>query len=578
MERSNCMFHPKLVTCLKSYDRTQFVSDLLAGMVVGVVALPLALAFAIASGVPPERGLYTAIVAGFLISALGGSRVQIGGPTGAFVVLVFDIVHRHGIDGLALCTFMAGGIVLLMGLIKLGTIIKYIPHPVVTGFTAGIAVIIFSTQIKDLLGLQTSELPGDVAGKWAVYLGSLDTITWPAVALSALCIAIILLTRRLAPRLPGTLLAMIVATILVQAFALPVETIGSRFGAIPATLPAPQLPDWSLERARELISPALTVALLAAIESLLSAMVADTMIGGQHRPNTELIAQGIANLASPLFGGIPATGAIARTATNVKNGARTPVAGMVHALTLLLIMLFFSQWASLVPMCALAAILVIVAWNMSEWHTIKHLLHAPRSDVAVLLATFFLTVVFDLTVAVQVGVVLSAVLFVRRMAELTRVGTPGSLRQLQTEMSEDELDRDPTAHQRQVPDGVEVYEIHGPFFFGAADKLRGLLSVVSRPPRVMILRLRHVPVIDATGLHELSQFHSQCRRKGTHLILSGVQGHMEKVLLRWPASHDIGHENIVPNFAIALRRTHQVLGLPEPVHDAASAGGSRIMK
>jgi SulP family sulfate permease len=557
------MFHPKLVTCLRTYDRKQFLTDLVAGLIVGIVALPLAMAFAIASGVSPEKGLYTAIVAGFLISALGGSRVQIGGPTGAFVVLVFDIVQRHGLDGLALCTFMAGGIVLVMGLVRLGAAIKFIPYPVITGFTSGIAVIIFSSQIKDLLGLTTDKLPGDVLGKWAIYFHSMATINWHAVLLAGLCIGVIVFFRRTYPRVPGALVAMLLATALVQIFSLPVETIGSRFGDIPSGLPSPELPAISLERVRELFSPALTVALLAAIESLLSAVVADGMTGGRHRPNTELVAQGIANLCSPLFGGIPATGAIARTATNIKNGARTPIAGIVHALTLLLIMVVFGKWASLVPMCSLAAILVVVSYHMSEWHAFRALLRAPRSDVAVLLATFLLTVIFDLTLAVQVGVVLAALLFVKRMAAFTKVGQLGVVNRASRHPAEEELDRDPRSIQkRNLPKGVEVYEVQGPFCFGAADKLRSIMPIVSKPAKVMILRIRHVPFIDATGLHALAEFHKECTSRGTQLILSGVQPRVMRTLKRSHESKIIGRENIVANIDRALERAREILGLP----------------
>lgn len=554
------MFVPKLWTCWPECTRKQFLTDLLAGIVVGIVALPLAMAFAIASGVSPEKGLYTAIVAGFLISALGGSRVQIGGPTGAFVVLVFDIVQKHGLDGLATCTFMAGGIVLLMGLARLGTVIKYIPYPVITGFTSGIAVIIFSCQIKDLLGLTTGALPGDVFGKWTVYLENLATINWSALGLSALCIGVIVYLRRHYPRVPGALVAMILATVLVQVLGLNVETIGSRFGGIPSSLPRPELPAMSWSLARKLFSPALTVALLAAIESLLSATVADGMIGDQHNPNTELMAQGVANLFSPLFGGIPATGAIARTATNIKNGGRSPIAGMVHALTLLSLMAAFGRWASLVPMGALAAILVVVSYHMSEWRAFRSLLQAPWSDRVVLLATFLITVIFDLTLAVQVGVVLASLLFVKRMADLTEVGALQSAT-LYGGLSSDEEEEtgQKTPGQPRLPQGVEVYEINGPFCFGAADKLRNIMPIVARSARVMIVLLRHVPTIDATGLHALSEFHKQCAGKGTHLILSGVQPHLMKMLLRWPASDVIGRDNICTDIEMALKRANLIV-------------------
>lgn len=560
------MFQPELWSCLRSCSRKQLLTDLLAGAVVGVVALPLAMAFAIASGVAPEKGLYTAIVAGFLISALGGSRVQIGGPTGAFVVLVFGIVEKYGLDGLALCTLMAGGMVLLMGLLRLGAAIKFVPYPVITGFTSGIAVIIFSSQIKDLLGLTTGKLPGEVYGKWEEYLASLHTINWFAVDLSALTIVLIVGLRKVSARVPAPLVAMLAVTALVQVFAIPVETIGSRFGELPSGLPTPQLPAFSMEKARELFSPAVTVALLTAIESLLSAMVADGMIGTRHNPNQELIAQGIANLLSPIFGGIPATGAIARTATNVKNGARTPIAGIVHALTLLLIVLAFGRWASLVPMCCLAGILVVVAYHMSEWRTFRNLLHAPRGDVLVLLTTFVLTVVIDLSVAVQVGVVLAMFLFAKRMADMTKVGALGQVAPASQPAAELELDGDPEAiSKRTVPAGVQVYEIHGPFCFAAADKLRSMMPVFTQTPRVLILRLRHVPVIDATGLYALTQFQKECAARGAALVLSGVQPHVCRKLERWPETEAIGAENIVPDIDRALVRATAILtGSPLP--------------
>jgi SulP family sulfate permease len=554
------MFRPKLLTCLQSYSRAQLINDLLAGAVVGIVALPLAMAFAIASGVTPERGLYTAIVAGFLISALGGSRVQIGGPTGAFVVLVSSIVQQHGLDGLAVCTFMAGILVLLLGLARLGTAIKYIPYPVITGFTSGIAVIIFSSQLKDLFGLTLEHRPDGVLETWTLCLEQFGTINGSAVGLSVLCIGLIVVLRWKWPRGPAPLIAMLAATVIAQVFALPVETIGSRFGGIPASLPAPHLPVLSLQRMGELFSPALTVALLAAIESLLSAVVADGMIGGKHRPNTELIAQGIANICGPLFGGIPATGAIARTATNIKNGGRTPIAGMVHALTLLLLMLVFGRWASLVPMCALAAILAVVAYNMSEWHAFRALLRAPRSDVIVLLTTFTLTVVFDLTKAVQAGVVLSALLFVKRMGDLTVVEALGRLKRARLPRMEHELDRDPHVLQRgHLPPGVEVYDVNGPLFFGAADKVRNIMPIVARPPKVMILRLRHMPAIDATGLHALAEFSKECAGRGTHLILSGVQPNVLAKLRRWKAAKRIARDNLVRHIDEAVERARKIL-------------------
>jgi SulP family sulfate permease len=574
------MYVPMLAKCLKSYNRKQFVQDLVAGVVVGIVALPLAMAFAIASGVTPERGLYTAIVAGFIISALGGSRVQIGGPTGAFVVIVYDIVQRHGVDGLLVCTFLAGVMLVIMGLARLGSVIKFIPCPVITGFTSGIAVIIFSSQIKDLFGLTTGPLPGDVLGKWTAYFDARASVNWAAVGLSALCLAVIVYWPARLKRLPGSVVALVAATALTQLLGLPVETIGSRFGGIPAALPELHLPDVRLEQVRELIGPALAVALLAGIESLLSAVVADGMTGYRHKSNMELVAQGFANMASPLFGGIPATGAIARTATNIRNGATTPVAGIVHALTLLAIVVVLGRWASLVPMCCLASVLVVVAYNMSEWRTFRALLHAPRSDVAVLLTTFTLTVVFDLVLAVQVGVVLAAFLFMKRMADVTQVGRAHRKLTRHTSDADGDPDLDPTAvAHRKIPAGVQVYEVNGPFFFGAADKLRDVLNVVDRPPRVMILRMRHVPVIDATGLHALEAFEHNAARAGTVLILAGVQRQPLRALHRSHWGRRLDPRNLCTDIDAALARAREVLeGTGGPAAAPPPAAGARPRK
>jgi SulP family sulfate permease len=560
------MLVPKLATCLRNYTWPQFAADFTAGVVVGIVALPLAMAFAIASGVQPELGLYTAIVAGFLISLLGGSRVQIGGPTGAFIVIVADIVHKHGIDGLWLCTVMAGFLLIGLGVARLGNVIKYIPYPVITGFTSGIAVIIFSLQIPDLFGLATGKLPGDFAGKWAAYFGSWHTVNVAAVALSVGCVLVIACWPKAWKRLPGTVVAMVLATVIASLFGLPVETIGSRFGSIPDRLPMPTIaPIWdslSLARIQELMGPAVTVALLGAIESLLSAVVADGMTGYRHRSNIELVAQGVANVVSPLFGGLPATGAIARTATNIRNGATTPVAGLVHALTLLLIMWTLAPWAKLIPMCALASVLVVVAYNMSEWRAFRSLLRTPRGDVAVLLATFALTIIFDLTVAVQVGVVLSAFLFLQRMAGLTRVGSIN--RELLD--PENDGDGDPDAEilaaRRQVPTDVQVYEVNGPFFFGAAGKLRDVMGVVDRAPKVLVLRMRHVPFIDATGLHSLEELHKNAARAATALILCGIHHQPLLALRRSGLLEMVGRCNVTRTIDRALWRAKVILGLP----------------
>lgn len=550
---------PKLLTVLREgYSRDQFVKDLQAGVIVGIVALPLAIAFAIASGVKPEQGLYTAIVAGFLISALSGSRVQIGGPTGAFIVIVYGIVQQYGYDGLAVATILAGLLLILMGLARLGTIIKYIPYPVTVGFTAGIALIIAAGQVRDFLGLEMASIPAEFVEKWVAYAEHLGTANPYAVGLAVLTIGIIVYWPRVTPRVPGSLVALLVTTLLAQLLHLPVETIGSRFGAVPATLPTPRLPsiDWSTFTG--LFSPALTIALLAGIESLLSAVVADGMTGRRHRSNMELVAQGIANVASPLFGGIPATGAIARTATNIKNGGRTPIAGMIHALTLLLILLFFGTWAALIPMATLAGILMVVAYNMSEWHLFVKLFQGPRSDVLVLLSTFLLTVFIDLTVAIQVGVLLAALLFMRRMAEVTQVGYI-----TRTLLAEEEEEEDPNAiRSRYVPDGVEVFEINGPFFFGAADKFKDALNQIEKPPRVLILRMRKVLSLDATGLMALEDVLARTRREGTLLVLSGVHAQPLVVMQRSGFLDRVGEENVFGNIDDALNRAYEVLGLP----------------
>jgi len=558
---------PKSVTTLKSYNRSQFGSDLVAGVIVGIVALPLAIAFAIASGVTPDRGLYTAIIAGFIISALGGSRVQIGGPTGAFVVIVYGIVQRFGIDGLIVATVMAGVILIILGVARLGAAIKFIPHPVVVGFTSGIAVIIFSSQVKDFLGLKVASLPAEFIPKWRVILSHLDSIDLTAAGISALALAIMVAWPRVSRRIPGPFVALIVTTLVATIFHLPVETIGTRFGAISASFPHPQLPNVSVTQLGSLIAPAFTIALLAAVESLLSAVVADGMIGGRHRSNMELVAQGIANIASPLFGGIPATGAIARTATNVKNGGRTPVAGMIHALTLLLITLFFGRWAGLIPLATLAAILVVVSYHMSEWRTFRSELTAPKSDVVVLITTFALTVIIDLTVAIEVGMVLAAFLFMRRMAEVTNVSIV--TRELADADGDDE--GDPNAvRDRSVPTGVEVFEINGPFFFGAAEQFKDTINQVGKKPRVLIIRMRDVPAIDATGLHALQELARRCRREGTLLLLSDVHAQPMFALVRSDILPVIGEENLFGNIDDALNRARDSLGLPRIARPATA--------
>lgn len=540
--------------------------DVIAGVVVGIVALPLALAFAIASGVAPERGLYTAIIAGFLISALGGSRVQIGGPTGAFVVIVYGIVTKYGYDGLAVCTLIAGVLLVLMGLARMGALIKFIPYPVITGFTSGIAVIIFSSQMKDFFGLKMGAVPAEFMDKWVAYADRIYTISIPTLLVSLGTLAVLIVWPRFSRMIPAPFAAMLLATIAVQLFHLPVETIGSRFGSVPSTLPAPHLPHISWDRARELFSPAFTVALLAAIESLLSAVVADGMAGTRHKSNMELVAQGVANIASPIFGGIPATGAIARTATNIRTGGRTPLAGMTHAVTLLLILIFLGRWAAMVPLAALAAILVIVSYHMSEWRSFAGLLRAPRSDLIVLLLTFILTIFVDLTVAVQVGIVVAALLFMKRMSDVTEVeGVTTELRD--ADAVEDPHDISQVRRRRrivaghEIPPGVEVYEVNGPFFFGAADKLKDVMSEISQPPKVFILRMRHVPAIDATGIHALEQMVKKCRHEGTTLILTEIRQQPLRALVRARKLEAFGgRQNLAKTLDIALERARQVLG------------------
>ncbi len=551
---------PKLVTTLKGYTREQFFADVVAGVIVGIVALPLAIAFAIASGVSPERGLFTAIVAGFLISALGGSRVQIGGPTGAFVVIVYAIVQRYGVDGLAAATLLAGVILAGFGLARLGGAIKFIPYPVTIGFTSGIALIIFSGEVKDFLGLRMGTVPPEFVEKWRAFGGHLATMSPWAVLVSVLTLAIIVAWPRFNRRIPSPFVALIVTTALVQLLHLPVETIGTRFGVINAALPRPALPAITLAQLPALMGPAFTIALLGAVESLLSAVVSDGMIGGRHRSNMELVAQGVANIASPLFGGIPATGAIARTATNVKNGGRTPVAGITHSVTLLLIALFFGRWAGLIPMATLAGILVVVAYSMSEWRTFINEFRAPKSDVAVLLTTFLLTVFWDLTVAIEVGMVLAAFLFMRRMAEVTNISA------LTHEFQDpvNDFETDPNAVRRRVvPAGVEVYEITGPFFFGAAETFKDRLGRIAVRPKVLILRMRHVPAIDSTGLHALRDLVHRSRHDGSLVILSDVHAQPVVALERSGMYDELGEENIHGNIDDALNRAREHLGLPD---------------
>lgn len=542
---------PKLVTSLAAYDREQLTRDVLAGVVVGIVALPLAIAFAIASGVGPERGLWTAIVAGLIVSLLGGSRVQIAGPTGAFVVIVYGVVQQHGVEGLLVATMMAGGMLVLFGVAKLGAVIKFIPHPVITGFTSGIAVIIFASQIKDFLGLRMGDVPADFVEKLAAYGSHLGDVTPAAMAVALGALAIIVLWPRVSHRVPAPFVALIVTTAAVQLLGLNVETVGSRFGAISSSVPIPQLPAMSLATFNALIGPAFTIAMLGAIESLLSAVVSDGMIGGRHRSNMELVAQGVANLATPLFGGIPATGAIARTATNVKNGGRTPVAGIVHSLTLLVITLAAARWAALIPMATLAAILVVVAYHMSEWRAFRAELRSPRSDVAILLVTFALTVVVDLTVAIEVGMVLAAFLFIRRMAEVTNVNAV--TRELEDDPSEQVYMGEGAVSRRRIPADVQVYEINGPFFFGAAELFKDTLARIAEKPRVLVIRMRNVPVLDSTGMHALRDVVHRSRQDGTVVLLSDVHMQPLVALTGSPVLEEIGKERMFSDLDAALQ-------------------------
>jgi SulP family sulfate permease len=557
------MLVPKLVTTLKAgYSRSQLLADVGAGVVVGIVALPLAIAFAIASGVGPERGLYTAIIAGFLIAVLGGSRVQIGGPTGAFVVIVAGIVARFGVAGLTVATIMAGLMLIGLGVARLGGIIKFIPYPIVTGFTSGIAVIIFSSQVRDFLGLQMTEVPAEFFAKWRAYAGALDTASWEAVAVAAGSLLILWLWPRVSHRIPAPFVALVGATLAASLLHLPIETIGARFGQLDFSLPAPSLPAVNEAMLVQLVGPAITIALLGAIESLLSAVVADGMIGARHRSNMELVAQGIANVVTPVFGGIPATGAIARTATNVKNGGRTPVAGVVHAITLLGITLFAGAWAARIPLAALAAILVVVAYNMSEWRTFRaEILTGSRSDSAVMVTTFLLTVVVDLTVALAVGMVLATFLFMKRMAE---VGQVQAISREMLEREELEEERSEEAVQKwrgKLPRGVEVYDINGPFFFGAAETFSEYLRQVSGKPKSIVLDLEGVPAMDSTGLRALTGLVQQRVKEGVPVFLVGLQDQPRALIVRSPLADLVGSDrlDLSADDAVEMIRHHGLI-------------------
>lgn len=554
-------FIPKSYLYLRSgYKFSTFKKDLVAGLTVGIIALPLAMAFAIASNVGPERGLYTAIIAGFLISLLGGSRVQIGGPTGAFVVIVYGIIQRTGYEGLCISTLIASVILLLLGIFRIGSWIKYVPHPLVTGFTTGIAVIIFSTQIKDLFGLHMGTPPADFMEKWMSYVKAFPTFDPSTVSLAAATLGVILLIRRFAPWLPWGISAIVLATAVCTLFHLPVDTIQSRFGEIPRSLPLPSLPSFSIQpdKFKEIFIDGITIAFLGAIESLLSAVIGDGMTGGRHRSNCELIAQGFANFGSVIFGGIPATGAIARTAANVKTGAQTPMAGMIHAIVLLLILVCLAPIVSKIPLAALASVLVMVSWNMSEIGHFTRLLKASMGDRLILLTAFFLTIFVDITVAISAGMILASLLFMKRMSQMSKVVSLSQI--FQESMMDFPEKKDPNDISKKiVPNGVEVYEIQGPFFFGAANILRDLLNSISLVPKVFILRMRFVPMIDASGMYGIEEFHNQCKKRGIILFLSGVHGQTVQDLKKFGLTSSIGEQRIFPNIDAALAKALEIV-------------------
>ena len=554
-------FHPKLFQLLKSYTKERFVSDLMAGIIVGIVALPLAIAFGIASGVSPEKGLVTAIIGGFIVSFLGGSSVQIGGPTGAFIVIVYGIIQNFGIEGLAIATVMAGVLLVLIGLLRLGTVIKFIPYPIVVGFTSGIALTIFTTQIKDLFGMHIEAMPADFISKWEIYIEHVGTTSFWSLLIGILSILIIVLTPRFSKKIPGSLVAIIVMTVVVYLLRTyggiaGIETIGDRF-IINASLPEPETIKINMETINLLLPSAFTIAMLGAIESLLSATVADGVTGDKHNSNTELIAQGAANIVVPIFGGIPVTGAIARTMTNINNGGRTPVAGLIHAVVLLLILLFLGPLTKHIPMACLAGVLVIVAYNMSEWRTFRSLLKNPKSDVIVLLTTFLLTVIFDLTIAIEIGLLLAMLLFMRRVMESTKISVIKNKIDLSEEsevIHEDEV--------LVIPKDVEVYEIDGPFFFGIANKFDECMKQLGDKPRIRIIRMRKVPFIDSTGLHNLESLCRLSEKEGIQIILSGVNENVRVLLLKNEMDKHIGIENICSNINDALERAKNLINNP----------------
>ncbi len=551
------MYKPKLVSCLRNYEKKTFMADLMAGIIVGIVALPLAIAFGIASGVSPEKGIITAIVAGLLISIFGGSKVQIGGPTGAFIVIIYGIIEQYGMSGLTIATFMAGVFLILLGVMRLGSIIKFIPYPIVVGFTSGIAITIFTTQIKDLFGLQIDKVPSAFIDKWACYIENFSTMDIWSFAIGLLSIFIIIATPKISRKIPGSLVAIILTTVLVMVLKQyagidSIETIGDRF-TISSALPGIEVPDLSWSVLKGLVSPALTIAILGAIESLLSATVADGVISDRHNSNNELIGQGIANLLTPLVGGIPATGAIARTMTNINNGGKTPVAGIIHAIVLLLIFLFLMPLAQYIPMSCLAGVLVVVSYNMCGIPSFLGILRNPKSDVTVLLVTFFLTIIFDLTIAIEVGIVIACLLFMRRMAETSDVKLVSDI----DVEEESDLQSNQDEHLI-VPDGVEVYEINGPYFFGAGNKAEELMSSLRDLPKVRIIRMRRVPFIDSTGIHNLTNICITSKKQNVDIVLSGVNPKVHAVLEKAHFYDIIGEDHICSHIDLALEKAKEL--------------------
>lgn len=549
---------PQLLTSLKTYNRQTLTADIMAGIIVGIVALPLAIAFGIASGVTPEKGIITAIISGFIISLLGGSKVQIGGPTGAFIVIIYGIIQKYGIEGLMIATVMAGVFLLLFGLLKLGTIIKYIPYPIVVGFTSGIAVTIFTTQIKDLFGLTIESVPSDFIEKWGCYISHFSTADLWCSIVGILSVVIIALTPKVSKKIPGSLVAIIVMTvaalILKNYFGVTtIETIGDRF-SVSSAIPDAHMPTMTWDTIKSLVAPALTIAVLGAIESLLSATVADGVIGAHHNSNTELVAQGLANIASPIFGGIPATGAIARTMTNINNGGKTPVSGIVHAIVLLLIFLFFMPLAKYIPMACLAGVLVIVSYGMSGWRSFLALMKNPKSDVTVLLITFFLTIIFDLTVAIEVGLIIACLLFMKRVSEITDVKAVTDEINEESDMIKD------NAEHLTIPEGVEVYEINGPYFFGAGNKFEEVMAAFGDRPKVRIIRMRKVPFVDSTGIHNLTNLCEMSHNEGIEVVLSGVCEKVHKQLEKARFYDILGNKNICSHINLALERANEIIG------------------